>query len=252
MFNSGKIIFPMNARKILWLIPLALLMTAPVPATGAEQTVTIPKSRLQELERKEAELEKLKGELNTAQGQKQELEREKARLQGEQAQLKKDKAAAEAKAAATAAAAKAEPVIQRDTPPMTTLPPLQKGEVVDAMDLMNHYRADAPAAGKRYGARSIRVQGEVVAFEKPMFFSYYVIYLKTTERNWKVECRVYPPEVYPATFTAKGGDEIVGSTSSGARTTLAKVGQKVVLEGRCNGLRDHTVTLSGCTLQSAK
>jgi multidrug efflux pump subunit AcrA (membrane-fusion protein) len=242
----------MNTRKSLWLIPLVLIMAAPVLPLRAAEMVTIPKSRLEELERKEAELEKFKAELNQTQSEKQRLESERARLQGEQEQLKKDKAAAEAKAVAAAKTARAEAVIPRDTPPMTTLPPLQKGEIVDAMDLMNHYRADAPAAEKRYGAQAIRVQGEVTGFEKPMFLSYYEVYLKTTDPNWNVMCRVYPPEMYSAVFTAKGGEGIIGSTSAGARTTLAKVGQIIVVEGRCNGLHSQTVTLSSCALQSAQ
>ena len=241
----------MNTRKSLWLVPLLAVMAAAGPPLRAAEMVTIPKSRLEELERKEAELEKLKAELNQTQGEKQRLESERARLQSEQAQLKQAKEAAEAKAAATAATAKAELVIPHDTPPMTTLPPLQKGEIVDAMDLMNHYRADAPAAERRYGTQAIRVQGEVTRFEKPMFVSYYVMYLKTTESRWRVMCRVYPPAHYSATFTVKAGEEMVGATSAGARTTLAKVGQKVLLEGRCDGLRDQLLTLSGCTLLSA-
>jgi len=242
----------MNTGKCLWAVSVILSTFAVTLPVQGDDKVTISKSRLEELERKEAELEKLKKEADKAGSERQQLESEQRRLKSEAVELKKAKEAAEARAAAAVAAAPSvEPAIQHDTPAIATLPPVQKGEVVDAMDLMNHYRSDAAAAEKRYRGHSIRVQGEVTGFEKPLFVSYYVLYLKTTERSWKVMCRVYPPANYPATFTVKGGEEIVGTASAGARTTLARVGQKVVVEGRSTGLSDQVVTLSGCTLLSA-
>ena len=218
---------------------------------GAEEMVTIPKARLQELESKEAQFEKLKKELGKTQAEKEQLADEQQRLKAEAEQLKQAKKKAETEAAvATAAAASAEPVIQHTTPAISSLPPLQKGEVVDAMDLMNHYRADAAAAKLRYEEHPIRVTGEITGFGKPMFIRPYVIYLKTTERTWKVECTVYPADFFPAVFTTKGGDEMVGTTSAGARSTIARVGQKVVIGGQCKGLRDQTITLSGCSLRA--
>ncbi len=248
----------MRASRFLWLIPLLMATTAPAQTNGAGDTVTIPKSRLEELQRKAAELDRLKGELNKTQGEKQQLESDKARLQAEQEQLKKARQDAEAKAAearaaaAAAAAAKTESVIQHNTPPMTALPPLRKDEVVDAMDLMNHFRANATAAGKRYGAQRIRVTGEVTGFEKPLLVSYYVIYLKTTESRWKVACHVYPPRTYSSAYTINGGNDMVGSTPTGSLYTLAKVGQTVVVEGQCTGLHNQVVAFSSCSLVSAK
>jgi hypothetical protein len=237
----------MNALNSFRMSPLSLLAVAMLTwPVRAEEMVTIPKSRLQELERKELEWEKLKRDLGKAQAVEKRLTEEQQRLKDETEKLRAARKAAEA---AAAAAVKVEAVIQHNTPPISSMPLLQKGEIVDAMDLMNHYRADEPAAERRYGAHPILVQGEVMGFDKPMFVSEYVIYLKTTERNWKVMCRVSPPEKYSATFTVKGGEEIVGVTSAGARTTMAKVGQTVVVGGRCNGLRDQLVKLSGCTLQ---
>ena len=219
-----------------------------LPVQGDDK-VTISKSRLEELERKEAELEKLKKEADKAESGRQQLESEQRRLKSEAVELKKAKEAAEVRAAAAvAAAASVEPAIQHDTPAIATLPPVQKGEAVDAMDLMNHYRSDAAAAAKRYGAQPIRVKGEAVYFQKPGFVRYYSIYLKTTDRNWKVACRVYPPEKYSAVFPAKGGEDLVATTGSGARAVIARLGQTIVVEGRCQGLRDQMVNLTGCTL----
>src|SRR2546422_84127 len=118
----------------------------------AEEMVTIPKSRLQDLERKEAELEKLKAELSKA--------------KGENVQLKRPHAEAVAKIAGAPAN---EPVVTHVSPPMASLPPLKEGEMVDAVDLANHYRAGAAAADERYRKQKFKVRGEVAGFEKPMF-----------------------------------------------------------------------------------
>ena len=235
----------MNTGKCLWVVPVVLLTFAVTLPVQGDDRVTISKSRLEELERKEAELEKLKKEADKAESGRQQLESEQRRLKSEAVELKK------AKEAAVAAAASVAPAIQHDTPAIATLPPVQKGEVLDAMDLMNHYRSEAAAAGKRYGAQPIRVKGEAVHFEKPGFVRYYLIYLKTTDRNWKVACRVYPPEKYSAVFTAKGGEDLVATTGSGARAVIARLGQTIVVEGRCQGLRDQMLNLTGCTLQES-
>ena len=228
---------------------LVLLMTVVAEPIRADELVTIPKSRLEELERKAAELEKWKKEANRLQSEKEQLEDAQRRLNRKAAELQKARAAAESKASAVAAAAGIEPILEHNTPPIATLPPLQKGEVVDAMDLMNHYRADPSAARKRYEAKRIQVQGEVTGFEKPLFVRPYLVHLRTTDRAWKVACTIHPPESYAAVFTAKRGDEMVGSTTSGTRSTIVRVGQKVVIEGRCNGLRDQAISFTGCTLQ---
>lgn len=277
--------FPPSIR---W-IPLAFILPALVWPARGEEMVTIPKTRLLELERKEKELDAIKGTANqapaekvqaekaqaTARAEQQELERkqkeleamkrtldqaekEKAQLAAEKAQLQKaaeqsQKAqlAAEAKAAA-AAAANAEPVIAHDTPPLATLPPLQKGQVVDAMDLMNHYRADPVGAAKRYQGQRIRVRGVATGFAKPPFIRPYEILLQTTEQKWKVICNVDPPDQFSAVFTTKHGEELVGSNSAGARMTLARIGQKVMVEASCKGLKDEEVKLSGCRLISVE
>ena len=233
------------------MILLALALMVGSLTAQVDEMVTIPKSRLQELERKEAELEKVKQELSGAHTERERLNIEQQRLKAEAEQLKQARQAAEARSN-VAGDGNVGPVTRHDTPPLATLPPLPPGETVDAMDLMNHYRADSLAAERRYAAHPIRVEGEVTGFEKPMFVRYYVIFLKTTERNWKIACRVSPPDNFPAVFTVKGGDELVGETRSGARLPIARTGQKVVVEGSCKGLRDQVVTLSACSLQQAR
>lgn len=223
-----------------------IVFAASVLLGRAEEMVTITKARLQELEQKEKELDGLRGELSKAQGEQEQLRREKARAESEKAQLTRARDAAEARVAA--AATTAAPVIVHDTPALTSLPPLKKGEVVDALDLMNHYRADAAGAGKRYGRQRIRVRGVVTGFEKPMFVSHYFITLQSTERSWRIVCRVDPPREFKATYPAQHGETLVGVTVSGARITLARVGQTVELEASPRGLKEQTLTLGAARL----
>ncbi|MSU59138.1 MAG: hypothetical protein EXS35_13395 [Pedosphaera sp.] len=238
---------------------IAALFFAGVLSTRAEETVTILKARLLELERKEKELDSLKGELGRARGEQERLQRAnekaeaervkaeaaRAKLENEQRQLTKAKEAAEARAAAvTVAAAQAEPVIAHDSPALASLPPLKKGDVVDALDLMNHYRADAAGAARRYEAQRIRVRGVVTAIAKPMFVSHCEIVLQTTERQWKILCRVDPPREFTGIYTAQHGEALGGITASGARLTLARTGQTVEIEGWCKGLEGQTLTVS--------
>ena len=252
---------------LLLKLGLLLVLTAAASPAPAQETVTIPKARLTELERKEKELEALKLELGKARGETERLQRakeqaerekataeaeraralnEQAKIEREKAQLAKAKEAAEARAAAASAAA--QPVLLHDTPALATLPPLKRGDVVDALDLMNHYRADASGAEQRYGRQRIRVRGVVTGFEKPMFVSHYFIFLRTTERSWRVQCAVSPPREFKATYPAQHGETLVGVTTSEARITLARVGQTVEIEGNCRGLKEQTVTLGGCQL----
>jgi hypothetical protein len=195
----------------------------------AEDMVTIPKSRLQELERKEAELEKLKGEVKAT--------------RAENTKLKQETEAVLAKAAT------GEPVIQHASPPMASLPPLKPGEAVDAMDLLNHYKADPAAAGQRYGKRELTVKGTIVAFDKPMFLRPYFILLRTTDRQTPVVCKFDPAAEYTGVFTVKNGSELVGESSNRRRVTLAKVGDVVTVHGRCKGLDSSGVQLTGCELK---
>ena len=241
------------------LVSVALLWLASPGFT--EEEVSIPKSRLEELERKAAELEKLKQELNKSQGEKKQLKQEKEKAEAERLQLQKTKDEAEKRAAAqskVAAEAKAAAAAQMKAPPayvpppMASLPPLKEGEVTSAMDLMGHYVADARAAAERYEKKRIAVEGEIIGFSKPMFVRPYKIELKTGDALKKVFCTLNPPAEYRAVYPAKNGMVLVGLTSRQAEVTLFKVGQTVVIEGKCTGADDSGVYLSGCVLKSAK
>src|SRR6266403_153977 len=209
---------------------LLFAMSAALSAL-AQDTVTIPKSRLEELQRKEAELDRLKGDLKAT--------------KGENLQLKKQHTADAAK---ISSAPPAQPVVTHVSPPMASLPPLAPGEIVDAMDLANYYRADPAAADNRFRKRVFRVQGEISAFERMPFLRDYQILLKTADREIRLVCDMNQPEQYDAMFTVKHGSELVGQASGRNRVPIAKVGDKVIIEGKCRGLSDAAVKLSGCEL----
>src|SRR5947208_541174 len=125
---------------------LLLLPVTPAFSIMAQETVTIPKSRLEELQRKEAELDSLKGDLKAT--------------KGENLQLKKQH---QEDAIKISSAPPTQPVVTHVSPSMASLPPLTSGEIVDAMDLANYYRADAAAADHRFRKQVLKVQGEISA-----------------------------------------------------------------------------------------
>lgn len=230
---------PILFRRLCFALALGLL----VNTAHAQETVTIPKSRLVELERKEKELEALKAELGRARGEQEKLKHEKEAAEARRAQ-------AEAKAAKARSAA--EPIIAHDTPPLATLPPLKQGDLVDAIDLMNHYRADAAAAAQRYGRQRLRVRGVIAGFDKPSFLSHYFIRLQTTERRWEVACRFELPKEFSAAYPARRGEEFVCERRGGGKVIVARVGQTVEIEGDCKGLKEQTVTLVNAVMRRAE
>lgn len=233
-------------------------------AATAQETVTIKRSRLEELERKEAELEKLKAELAAAKGElkatKSELGTTKSELGSTKTKLSEAKEELTSTKTQNEKLKKQTVVLQSNlatepkaivhvSPPMESLPPLRDGDVVNAMDLMNHYKADPAAADKRYKGRRIKVEGEVVALEKPLFVSTYNVILKTVNPEWRVLCNVSLPSEFTEAHTEDHGKRMVGGSSRLAPVTLVEVGRKVTISGRCKGLKDSTVGITATELQ---
>jgi phage terminase large subunit-like protein len=229
---------------------LSALLACLASTAVAEEMVTIRKSRLEELERKEAELEKLKAEMSAAKGELNAAKTQLSTAHGELSATKKELTSAKTEneqlkkqTTEIQAGASAPNVIVHVSPPMASLPPLKDGEVVDAMDLMNHYKADPSAADKRYKGRRMRVQGEVAAVEKPMFITPYHVVLKTTNPAWRVVCSVTAPPEFTAVYTADHGRKIMGKSSRLEPVTLVEVGQRVIIQGRCKALSDSMVDI---------
>lgn len=227
---------PMRLAHLVRVTALGLLAWGCWSGAGAQDTVTIPRARLEELERKEKELERLKSELSVA--------------RDETARIRQEKQQVEARAAALTANLP-EPSQAHTAPRVDTLPPLQKGDTVEAADLAAHFRDEPAAAAGRYRGKTFQVQGEIIGFDKPMFSRNYHVLLRGADRQTRVLAVVTPPDKYVATYTAKGGTELIGVLSGGARATLARVGQVIRLAGRCRGMEGQIIELTGCVWPSA-
>lgn len=194
------------------------------PSNGAAQDdVTIPKSRLEELERKEKELERL---------QKQ----PSAPAPGAQAVAPN----APIPTNAIPQAVPAPLIINHTSPPMATLPPLAEGATVEAMDLANYYRQDPKAADIRFKNRKVILRGQIVGFEKPMMVRDYRVLLQSSDPKMRVVCELFPPERFTTVFTLNHGSELVGLQGE-TRVPLAKAGQTILVTGKCKGLSEDTI-----------
>ncbi len=213
------------------LVPLFLFLH--VAFGFAQDTVTIPKSRLEELERKEAELEKLKGAAKSQPA----AQNPSAKEQDERLLPNK---------LPQTVSTPAPPL--SETRSFASLPPLEKDTIVSAIDLAAHYRANAALADQRYRKRTFKVQGEIVGFDKPPMVRNYNILLKTAEPQTRVICDFYPPDKFKAVYTINAGSALVG-TLPDTRVPIAKVGDNVVIEGRCKGLSGGGVKLTNCELK---
>lgn len=210
---------------------LLLLLALAGQVLLAQDTVTIPKSRLDELERQEAELKRLKSQAS--------------KTNAANAQLASQPGPA---APSTRALPPVVAPVAHVSPPIASLAPLKEGDVVEAVDLADYYRTDPQAAERRYGNRIFKVRGEVERFEKPLFIRDYSIVLSTPDRHTFVICSIYPPDSFRAVFKANDGSELVALTQDMTRLPLAKVGGTVVAIGRCKGLHGSAVKMSGCEL----
>jgi hypothetical protein len=221
----------------LALILCILLVGFALPAR-AQTNVTIPKSRLEELEKKEAELEKLRNQLNPQKP-----------VQAGQTTVRPPNAPVAGQAPTPAPATV--PVPAHVSPELSTLPGLKEGEVVSAIDLANHYQQDRAAADQRYRKQSFAVQGEIERFEKRAFARSYSLIMKTGGSNLKVICEVYPPEPYTAVYTATHGSEVVGMFGDNKKV-LARADSVAVARGECKGLEGSVIVLKGCALKSVR
>jgi hypothetical protein len=220
----------MNPKRLACRVAIAFCLSVSVPRVFAQDTITVPKSRLEELERKEAELNKLKGDLN--------------KTKDENVELKKQH---DVDAATIAETPK---VIKHVSPPMNSLPPVVSGAAVDAMDLADHYRIDAATADQRYRKQKLKLNGEVVGFGSQLFLKPYRIMLKTPDRGTRLTCSIQPPEKYSAVYSIKEGSQLVGTSQRYEDEVIARLGDQVVIEGTCDGLKNSVVHMSGCALLS--
>lgn len=217
---------------------LSLVLTsslALLPAPGRTQdNVEIPKSRLEELERKEKELERLKGDLN--------------KTTDENRQLKKQK---EEAVKTSSIEPLTKPVVTHTSPPLASLPQIQADSVIESMDLADYYHSDPAAAEQRFRHQKFSVRGEIVGFEKPLFRRNYEILLRTPGGDTRVICDFLPPEKANAVFSADHGSQLVAMYGEN-RAVLARVGDTVQVKGECHGLSGHNVMIYAWQISPAR
>lgn len=213
-------------------ILLALLLL-PAGLSAADDAVSASRSRIEELERKTAELT---AELTAARA-------EIARLKGE------------VQARPVVVLAKPlPPTVEKameklpPTRPMTTLSPVARGESVNVVDLLNHYAADPAAADLRYKKREFKLHGVVVDFEKKLISSGYKAIFRVPNSGLKIVCNVGVPTKFTNLYTTHEHEQIVAETSRSNPFVLARVGEEVIIDGRCSGLHDGTITFDYCEL----
>jgi hypothetical protein len=215
-------------------LALCLATCAAPSVSFAQENVTVPKSRLEELERKEKELERLKGSQPTAPTEKPESPRPTAPLPSP-----------------PVLAPPPEPVVRYSSPALDSLQPLKQYEVVESMDLANYYYADNAAADRRFFKQKLAVRGEIVGFEKPLWKRSYRVLLKTPVHGTRVICDLLPPDKANAVFTTNHGDELVALMGE-TRVHMAKVGDNVVVKGECKGYNNSVVMIYAWDIKPAR
>lgn len=194
------------------LLPLGLICCMIPHLAWSEDTVTISRARLEELERKASELDRI---------------RSNTQITGENLPAPK-------------------PVQEKSVVPPI---PIKEGEVMSADELARHYM-DAPAeADARYGKKRILIRGEVVGYDKQPFLKDFAILLQTSERGVRVVCNFVSPKDWKAVFPVKSGSELMVTDADGTRSVFSRIGETLVIDGECKGRKDLTIRLGSCRIK---
>lgn len=197
-------------RSLLFTLVLACCITPQLAWT--EDTVTISRARLEELERKAAELDLIKSNKQIA---------------------------------------RENPSTPKAVREKSVVPavPVKEGEVVSADELARHYM-DAPAeADTRYGKKRILIRGEVVGYDKQPFLKDFAILLQTSERGVRVVCNFVSPKDWKAVYPVKSGSELMVTEADGTRSVFSKVGETLLIDGECKGRKELTIRLGSCRIK---
>ena len=221
-----KLVFPLPLRFSSLLLFVAGSLVLLACQSHAQDNVQIPKSRLEELERKEKELERLKGDLNQTKNENQQLKQQK-----------------EEAVKTSSIEPLTKPVITHTNPPLATLPQLQPDSVVESMDLASYYQSDAAAADQRFRRQKFNIRGEIVGFDKPLLKGNYRVLLKTPDAKTRIVCDFLPPEKANAVFPAEQGSQLVALYGNN-RVVIAHLGDMVQVQGECRGMSGSEIKIN--------
>ena len=187
--------------------------------------------------------------------------------QAEVQKLKQDLARAEAEAAKLSQSE--DPPKQASTPPAAALvkssgsttphgntpvpgkpasdrSPLKSDEILDAAELVQQFKTDSTAAEARYEKKAFRVKGVIQRFEAKLLRRQYDVVLESPEKFMRVVLRFDYPDDYRSIYTVENGQRLVGRPAENKLIALMTVGDTVVVQGRCKGLRDAEIVFTGC------
>jgi hypothetical protein len=188
---------------------------------------------------KEAEVQKLKKDLARA-------EAEAAKLN--QVEVQPKHAATQPAAAPATSSDSTTPRGKTPLPakPASGLSPLNSDEIVEAAELVQQFKTDSAAADAWYQKKAFRVKGVIQRFEAKMLRREYDVVLESPEKFVRVILRFDYPEHYRSVYTIQNGQQLVGRPAENQVITLLTVGDAVVVQGRCKGLRDAEIVFTGC------
>lgn len=221
----------------------AALLAGSILMAGAQDKVSIPKSRLEELERKEAELKRL------LESNKNPFVQPSAPAATQQpAQQGSPASAVRSTIPAPQGSIVPPPAVIYQAPAIESLTPLAPGEVVDAATIASHFQLQPQAAATRYKGKQITFTGTISSFDRPLIGRNYKIIFRPAGVNLPIICDFYPPETLRAVFSTDEGATLVGTLQNEARVTLAKMGQQVTIQGECRGASKGAVRFSPCKM----
>jgi hypothetical protein len=124
--------------------------------------------------------------------------------------------------------------------------PLKSDGIVEAADLVQQFMTDSATAEARCGKKMFGVKGVIQRFEAKLFLRQYEVILESPEKFSRVVLRFDYPDEYKSIYTIQNGQKLVGRPAENKLVTLLTVGDAVVVQGRCKGLRDAEIVFTGC------
>ena len=220
---------PLRRRLLFALLAFTAFLLQPVTLVGADSDA----AREAEVRRKTQEIERLQEELTRAQSDLKKLEAENQRLR------KGESEAAPAPAVPPSESKKLAPVV-------AALPPLDAAQAIEVSELVAQFAAEPEAARERYANKEFRVKGTVAGFDTALVTRGYYVRLDSPGRVITVLCHFRVPDEYTAVYMKRSGQTLVARVGKGLELQLFRVGDGVVIEGTCKGLKKGELTFSGC------
>ena len=120
--------------------------------------------------------------------------------------------------------------------------------MVEVSELVAQFVHEPEAAAQRYRGQVLRIQGEVARFQPGLFNKNYEVLLVTPARDLMVKCHFSYLDQYDSVYTTQEGRLLVGHRNGYQDHPLLKIGDAILLQGRCKGAKSGVITFAGCAL----